>query len=81
MDTASQMYFSSSFSLEWSLTPHRATTAKDTVVGATATARDTVAQQAQATMNDVQGLSASAQQAASDSNGHPLAKYHSVGSL
>jgi hypothetical protein len=30
-------------------------------------------------MNDVQGLSASAQKAANDSNGHPLAKYHSVG--
>jgi outer membrane lipoprotein-sorting protein len=59
--------------------PHRAANAKDTVVGATATARDTVTQQAQATMNDVQGLSASAQQAVNDSNGHPLAKYHSVG--
>jgi len=64
--------------LKWSLIPHRAASAKDTVVGATATARDTVTQQAQATMNDVQGLSASAQ-AANDSNGHPLAKYHSVG--
>ena len=30
-------------------------------------------------MNDVHGLSASAQQAVNDSNGHPLAKYHSFG--
>ena len=30
-------------------------------------------------MNDVHGLSASAQQAVHDANGHPLAKYHSFG--
>jgi hypothetical protein len=30
-------------------------------------------------MNDVHGLSASAQQAVNDANGHPLAKYHSFG--
>jgi len=53
--------------------------AKDSVVNATASARDTVARESQATMNDVQGLSASAQQAANDANGHPLAKYHSFG--
>jgi len=57
----------------------RASNAKETVVGATATARDTVARETQATVSDVQGLSASAQQAMNDSNGHPLAKYHSVG--
>jgi hypothetical protein len=57
----------------------RASNAKDTVVGATTTAKDTIATEAQATVNDVQGLSASAQKAAKDSNGHPLAKYHSVG--
>ena len=57
----------------------RASNAKDTVIGATTTARDTVARETQATMNDVQGLSSSAQQAMNDTNGHPLAKYHSVG--
>jgi hypothetical protein len=57
----------------------RASNAKHTVVGATVTAKDTIATEAQATVNDVQGLSASAQKAVKDSNGHPLAKYHSVG--
>jgi hypothetical protein len=57
----------------------RASNAKDTVISATATAKDTVARETQATMSDVQGLSASAQQAMNDTNGHPLAKYHSVG--
>jgi hypothetical protein len=32
-------------------------------------------------MNDVQSLHTSAQQAVKDSNGHPLAKYHSFGTL
>jgi len=55
-----------------------ASNARDTVVGATVTARDTVAREAKATQNDLQGLSASASQAANDADGHPLAKYHSV---
>jgi hypothetical protein len=35
--------------------------------------------QAKATQSDFQGLSASASQAMNDADGHPLAKYHSVG--
>jgi len=55
-----------------------AANARDSVVGATATARDHVATQAKATQSDFQGLSASASQAMNDADGHPLAKYHSV---
>jgi hypothetical protein len=79
METASQMYVYFSFLRNIIANIVRASNAKDTVVGATATAKDTLANEAQATVNDVQGLSASAQKAANDSNGHPLAKYHSVG--
>jgi hypothetical protein len=46
-------------------------------MSAAGAAKDTVARQSQATVSDIQGLSASAQQAGNEPNAHPLTKYHS----
>jgi hypothetical protein len=53
--------------------------AKDAVLNASATAKDTVVREHQATLNDIHGLSASAKEAANHPDAHPLAKYHSFG--
>lgn len=55
----------------------RASNAKDQVMSAAGAAKDTVARQSQATVSDIQGLSASTHQAGNDLNAHPLTKYHS----
>jgi hypothetical protein len=71
------MYASPLFALfVWDLSD-RASNAKDQVISAAGAAKDTVAKHSQATVSDIQGLSASAQHAANDPNAHPLTKYHS----
>jgi len=57
--------------------PTRTSNANDQVLSAASAAKETVARQSQATVNDIQGLHASTQQTGNGPTAHPLAKYHS----